>query len=85
MEWLNAAYWLARAVLAVPMWFVSGIFLGGVELALIIARGLRLGQMTFGRLGNWLAYGEATGDGVDMKIERRLDRLMHWRDRDGKK
>lgn len=79
MRILKGTYWLGRYVLAVPCWFGSGLFLGAAELTLWLARGARLGQMAFARIGNWLAYGEMVPDSVDQKIERRLDRLANWR------
>lgn len=81
MKLLKGTYWLGRFVLAVPFWFMSGLFLGGVELFLVMARGLRLGQMGCARVGNWLVWGEAQPDSVDMKIDRRLNRLTSWRDK----
>jgi len=81
MKVLKGAYWTGRFALAIPFWVASGICLGAVELCLLLARGLRLGQMGFARVGNWLMWGTAEPDSVDMKIERRLSRLTAWRDK----
>jgi len=85
MKWLTGTYWLGRCVLAVPFWFASGFFLGGVELCLILARSLRLGQMGCARVGNWLVWDNTLPDSVDMKIDRRLNRLTSWRDKPNEK